>query len=45
MTQYWIGRNSWGRHWGEDGFFRIVRGGRYDPKEVYWAVPEVNESL
>jgi cathepsin X len=22
-TEYWIGRNSWGTHWGEDGFFKI----------------------
>lgn len=21
--EYWIGRNSWGSHWGEDGFFRM----------------------
>merc|ERR1719181_2097075 len=40
-TDYWIGRNSWGTYWGEHGFFRIVRGGRYDPKEVYWAVPDI----
>jgi len=25
-TQYWIGRNSWGTPWGEDGWFRIVLG-------------------
>ena len=40
-TEYWIGRNSWGTYWGEHGFFRIVRGGKYDPGTAYWAVPEV----
>ena len=25
-TDYWIGRNSWGTFWGDNGFFQIVRG-------------------
>jgi len=37
-TDYWIGRNSWGTYWGEHGWFRIIRGGSYQP-DCNWAVP------
>lgn len=23
-VSYWIGRNSWGRHWGDNGFFYMA---------------------
>jgi cathepsin X len=42
-TDYWICRNSWGQYWGEQGWFRIIRGvdalGIEDM--VSWATPKV----
>jgi len=41
-TKYWVGRNSWGTYWGENGFFKIVRGKNNlrIEDECAWAVPK-----
>lgn len=40
-TKYWTVRNSWGTAWGEQGFFRIVRGVNNIniESECAWATP------
>lgn len=41
-TPYWVGRNSAGTRWGENGFFRLIRGEdalNIESTECYWATP------
>lgn len=42
--KYWIGRNSYGTSWGEEGWFKLERGVNSLDIEVHpcaWAVPEL----
>lgn len=40
---YWIGRNSWGTYWGEQGWFRLARGSNNLGIEGHcqWATPKL----
>jgi hypothetical protein len=29
----------------EKGFFRVVRGGKYQPMNAYWAVPVIDNDI
>ena len=41
-VKFWNVRNSWGSHWGEQGFFRVVRGTNNIAIETdcAWATPK-----
>ena len=44
-TEYWIGRNSWGTYWGENGYFRIKMGSDNlaIEEDCDWGVPVVDD--
>ena len=45
--KYWIVRNSWGTFWGENGWFRVVRGEDNIgiEEECQWAVPRIPKKM
>lgn len=46
-VKFWRVRNSWGSHWGEDGFFRVIRGVNNIGIEsmCVYAVPNTTQEL
>jgi cathepsin X len=40
-VKYWVGRNSWGTYWGENGLFRLLKGQNNlgIESDCQWAVP------
>jgi len=44
-VSYWVGRNSWGTYWGEEGFFRIKMGGDNlgIERDCTWGVPSFSK--
>jgi len=38
-VDYWIGRNSWGTYWGENGWFKLKKGTLRMEEDCWAALP------